>query len=276
MKLKAYEILLELSNGYSDATLHKEIEASNTVSGFEYLLSKGGFLEVHGTEIVDALGLNALVEAHRPDSFNNYKIYSIVDEAFGSLPIDKIDFTMHLKKGALLKKSVTKTPNGRPEKATYRYEEVPFAEIDWVFSDTSGGLFYKKEIFLCYFRADGTKGERFIIKRKEIDFTIPNELEETIQERIDARLSIVGEIKAVCSGALTVGLDQTLAEVVATISPFWSAYKASREAFTELGTKTWRDEITALDTAIDYAWLDVPIDANGTTCKQYMIFRMSY
>lgn len=275
MKLKDYNISI-LTVGYSLATLGKEIGDSGHVENFAYLRVESGFIEVHGDSIIDEDGLDEIFPAHRPDNFNPYKVYSIVGDEFSSLPIDKIDFTAHLAKGILLSKQVEKLPNGRPSKAVYKYEDEIYAEIDWEFTDTDGGLFYLKEIFLTYYREDGTKGERFIIKRKEIDFTIPNELEETIQERISARLSIVGEIKAVCSGALTVGLGLSLAEVVILISPFWEAYRTSRDSFTEMGTKTWRDEIIAIDETVDYTWLSTPIDANGTTCKQYMIYRMSY
>jgi hypothetical protein len=181
--------------------------------------------------------------------------------------------------GIILKKKVTKTLSNRPVVAEYTHENVKMARIRWDFSDTSDGLFYDKKLLLAYYKKDGALGEEFLIKRKEIDFNNPSEVEESIAERVGSRDKIVGEIKAVCSGALAQSLDISLFEVVELITPFWDEYEKDRGHFIKLGLKDWVAKLLVLnvnDPNHEYNWLLSPVDTNGTTCQLYMIYRMGY
>ena len=220
--------------------------------------------------------LDSLIENHNPDNYSFYLVTELVDDQYNALPLQKIDFTLHLKPEIILTKSLVKAPNGRPSKAEYFYEGSKICEITWTFYDVPGGLFYKKEVYLSYVDSKGGLMTPFLIKRKEIDFTVANQLAESIQERVDARGAIVDEIKAVCSGSLQVALSLNLEQVVNLIQPFWNSYETQRKNFIELASRDWMNLIAGLSTTGEYSWLATPVDANGTTCQQYMLYRLGY
>lgn len=219
--------------------------------------------------------INAIVNAHVPTPIR-HKIEDYIEATFVDYPIYKIDFTLHLIKNTVLAKSVYKALNGRPERAEYTLDSVPMAKIRWEFTDAPGGLYQDKKLYLSYYLENGDQGEEFLIEHEIIDFTIPNQLEKSIKERVIARGAIVGEIKAVCSGALQIGLGKTLEQVITTIKPFWDATKLDRDNFVELATHDWMNAVAGIDTTVDYGWLSTPVDANGTTCQQYMLYRLGY
>lgn len=218
--------------------------------------------------------VQAIVDAHIPN-YPIYKVDQYIDRTFRHLPFYKIDFTQHLEKNVVFSKSVTKDLRGRPLFAEYRYKGEVMCRIEWEFTDSSGGLYKKKKQFLIYIQEDGTDGERFLIKESELDFTVPNQLSESIKEREDARDSIVGEIKAVCSGAIQVSLGLSLEDVIVLIKPFWDEYKKDRDNFVELATQDWFIDVLSLS-GDDYPWLDIPVNASGTTCKEYILYRLGY
>lgn len=223
----------------------------------------------------ETLDMETLVSNHDSSLFTYPRVFDQVDFEFKSYPVNKIDFTIHLQEGIVWSKSLYKHPNGRPDKAVYSYNGVDMAEISWEFLDAPGGLFYQKSQFLAYYNTNGTLGTKFLIKKKLIDFTVPNQLAESINERVVARSSIVDEIKAVCSGALQVATQQSLEQIILMIKPFWDATRQDRENFVELATHDWRNYILNADLQT-YAWLGYPVDANGTTCQQYMLYRLGY
>lgn len=258
--------------------LHIELEAAipEIFVGVEYFTQNTQVIvnlsqEPTGLEdqtIVDILN------AHVP-SYIGHKIEQHINVSFKHLPIYKIDFTLHLMKNVVLSKSVYKALNGRPEKAEYILDGVNMARIEWEFTDAPGGLYAVKELYLSYYQNDGNIGERYLIEKEVIDFNIPNQLEKSIKERVIARDSIVGEIKAVCSGALQLATGDTLENIITLIKPFWNAYKEERDNFIELATDDWMNAIATLDLAL-YPWMSTPVDAQGTTCQQYMLYRLGY
>lgn len=245
--------------------------SQRTVEGLvitEVLLSEAPNLEVD-QDIIN------IVNAHVPTE-KKHKVDALIDNNFKHYPIHKIDFTSHLKKNVVLAKSVHKSLNGRPQKSEYLLNGEKIAKIRWEFMDAPGGLYIDKKLYLSYYSENGDDGEEFLIEHEIIDFMIPNQLEKSIKERVIARESIVGEIKAVCSGALQVVFQETLENIVIMIKPFWDATKLDRENFIELAITDWRDAISLIDTTAEYGWLDTPVDANGTTCKDYMLYRLGY
>lgn len=221
--------------------------------------------------------LNTLVENHDETLYVYPLILDYVEKDYLNFPLSKVDFTMHLKEGLAVAKSLFKAPNGRPQYAEYKLDDNKIAKIEWQFYDATGGLYYRKELKLSYYNSDGSEGVKFLIKREDIDFTVPNQLAKSIQERVNARQSIVDEIKAVCSGSLQVVLQLNLEQVVNLITPFWDEFKVHRENFIELAHKAWQNDVAVIDlTDPNYSWLTTPIDANGTTCQQYMLFRLGY
>ena len=220
--------------------------------------------------------LQGLVDNHDSNLYTYPRVFDHVEKEFLSYPVNKIDFTIHLKEGIVWEKSLYNKPNGRPDKAVYSYDGIPMAEISWTFYDASGGLFYQREQYLAYYNSNGTLGNKFLIKKKIINFTVPNQLAESINERVQARGSIVDEIKAVCSGALQVALQLSLEQVVNMIKPFWDSTRQDRENFIELASTDWMNYIATIDTSAEYTWLATPVDANGTTCKDYMLYRLGY
>lgn len=266
LNLKEYHLATLISEMSSDLRLKLISVQSN--ENVDY-----NFNEVLNSEELEEL--NSVHLAHSKSSYSPPAIIDLTDIEFAGLPIHKIDFTIHLKKGIILSKLITKKPNGRPDTAEYTYNNKKIARIRWVFIDASGGLFWKRSEYLAHYNEDETLGEEFLINEVVIDFSIPNQLERSIDERIKARSSIVGEIKAVCSGALTVALQKSMEEVVTMIKPFWDTYKTDRDNFIELATPEWKEGISQASIET-YPWLNSPVDSNGTTCRQYMLFRLGY
>jgi hypothetical protein len=219
--------------------------------------------------------INQIINDHVPTPIK-HKIEDYISSNFIDYPIYKIDFTLHLEKNVVLAKSVYKHPNGRPDRAEYLLDTTPMARITWEFIDATGGLYQEKKLWLSYYLENGAEGERFLIEHEIIDFTIPNQLEKSIEERVVARRSIVGEIKAVCSGALQIAYQETLEQIIQRIKPFWDVTKPDRENFIELATNDWRTYIASPQALIDYPWLETPVSQDGTTAQQYMLFRLGY
>jgi hypothetical protein len=219
--------------------------------------------------------LTQVIANHTASEYTYPAVLDLADKEFLSRPLGKIDFTKHLKEGIVLTKSLVKAPNGRPLYAEYTYLDQKIAKIDWTFIDAPGGLYAKKELYLSYYSTDGTEGHRYLIKSVSIDFTIPNQLAESIDERITARKSIVSEVKAVCSGAIQYNLQLSLEDVVRKIQPFWNATREDRANFIELAAHDWMSVILSM-TDEDYDWLGITLPGQTITCQQYMLYRLGY
>lgn len=240
---------------------------------------KDGVLTVHINGALTAqqeTDLQTLVDEHDSTPTSPFRIMELINNDFKGLPLENIDFKHHAKRDIALNKHVVMLPNGRPDKSEYFYNGDLVAEIRFSFQDQNY-LMTEKKLHLYYVREDGTYSEPILIKHKIYDHTDLKDGSDAVKERIDAREEIVAGMKAFLSGVLMQALNQTIDQVIITITPFWDETKANRDKFIEFGTDEWKNQITVIDLgSTPHTYLAIPINQEGTTVKDYLIGSLNY
>ncbi len=210
------------------------------------------------------------------DGLGAYRVIALVNREFEQLKLENIDFARHLRADVALNKKVSKLANGRPEKAEYYDGTDLVAVIEFDFTADAENLLQRRREWLKYYKTDDTTSDPILIKDKIFDPTDLVDGETVIEERVQARTSIVSSMKAFLSGVLMQGLGMTLPQVITTIKPFWDEYKVERDDFIELGSPDWRDDLLAVDLATTpHTWMGIDV-GGGVTIRDYMVSRLSY
>lgn len=243
------------------------------------IVHKNSVADIHleGTlTLQDDTDLQSAIDNHKWQPDSPFRIKSLVNTEFKYLPVENIDFKRHLPADVALVKTVTMMPDGRPEKSEYTWNDTLYAEIRFAFQTANYLLTDRKE-YLYYLREDGTYSDPILIKHKPYDLSKAKDGSDAIDERISARGQIVSSMKAVLSGIIMQAMNQNMDQVIVTISAFWDDSYTARKKFIEFGTDEWKQFIANIDLAnTPYPYFAIPIDANGTTVKDYMLGRLTY
>lgn len=208
---------------------------------------------------------------------DDYKVNSLIAEDFEGLPIYTIDFKRHLKPSIALNKTVEKSMDGRPIKSNYYYNGDLIAVIYFEFLTTPENLVYRRSEKLKYILNNNQEGLEISIKEKTYDLTNPADGENVIKERVDARESIISNIKYFLIGIMQANTQQNLSEIIEVIKPFWEEYETERKDFIELGDNSWVEALSLIDLATTpHVWLNYVVNDEGTTVLSYIIWRLSY
>jgi len=214
------------------------------------------------------------------EHFNNSKIlriYDIVDEVFLNLPLDKINFRQHLKKGIYLNKTVTMLKNGRPSYCIYDYEGTNYVRIRFEFLTNEYNLVTNKKTILGYYNKNDGVVEEFEITNETIDLTSMYGLQKAVKERFSARSYIFDEIKSYVNAViLQVYLQQgkEYEEVLLDGGNFWRDYSAEISSWCHIGGVSIISD--KLNNETKYVFLDLPSGFSNMTLKEWIIDRISY
>lgn len=207
----------------------------------------------------------------------DYKIYDLIESEFHILPINSIDFKRHLQGNVSLMKKVIALPNGRPEKANYFWNGDIMAEIRFTITDSpfNGLMDYRKES-IYYVKNDETYSEEIIKSEQSLNHLDPEDAAIALKEKRNSRESIVNKMKTFLGGVLMQVHTINLHQVALMTQDFWHLYKEDLDDFVEFGLDNWRDDMAAIDLAsTPFGFLATPIDANGTTIRDYAVFSLS-
>ena len=212
----------------------------------------------------------------------DFRIFQYVDAFYDDQPIHLIDFKRHLKPPSTLNKVVTKAKDGRPIHATYYMgadtsESNCLARIHFLFQNlTDSPMMGRRAEVLCYIDNNGEEGPDIYIKDKIFNPYDQHDLMLMIEERVNARKSIVASLKGSLVGAIQAHTGQSTFDVALDVSLFWGDLSESRDAFVELGTDTFRDTIVAIDLGTTvHSWLSLEIAA-GVTIQMYLADTLTY
>ena len=216
----------------------------------------------HELEPAEETAMQDAVDNHDPNAYSDFRIMGLINDEFMNFPIENIDFKRHVRSDVVMEKKVSMLDNGRPEKSSYYFNDELIAEIHFVFETTPENLMTKRTEVLYYFRDNETKSEPITLKSKTYDLTDSYEGALVLKERIDARVTIVENLKAFLSGVIMQATGQSLVPVINMIKPFWDECKIKREDFIELGTHDWVEYLSNIDlTTTPYTFLAIPISA---------------
>ena len=205
-----------------------------------------------------------------------YKIYDILEDYFKDRPLNMIDFKRHLKSDVALNKLITKAHGGRPDKSEYYNGNELIAVIRFEFSVNSSNLVTERKEWLRYITKTEEDGPEILIKRKVYDHTNLVDGELAMKEREMARKSVIQSLKTFLGGVLMQALQIPMSQVLMIIHPFVDEFKPGMDGFVEYGYGDFKDALLALDlSTTDYTWLSIPIDATGTTVRDYMVYQVS-
>lgn len=203
------------------------------------------------------------------------RVLDLVHEQFRTLHPSKIDFRRHLKPEVYLQKTVTMLPNGRPDKAMYTFNGVKIAEIQFVFEADALNFMKRRTEMLAYYKNDDSRGEQYAIADDVYDMAIPYHLRLVMQERSEARSSIIAEVKAFLNGALAqyyLPQGWTYPQILEVVGDFWNKYGEPINAWIAVASPRFRDMLTE---ETEFEFLDVPV-APGVTMKQYVLNKTQY
>jgi hypothetical protein len=214
---------------------------------------------------------------------NNEKliIIDLVHPNFRFNDPSKIDFTLHLQTGVLLKKEVTMLKNGRPLIAKYYHPDTNeiVAEIKFTFRDNIYKFMELREEWLGYYTREGKINEYYLIHKRTYDFSKLTEASESMSERVQARNNIIQELKIVINGILTqyymaLGDNASTASMKAIVAgkDFFNAYRLDISDFIEVASNSFKNNILNDQTLL---WLNVNIQP-GVNVKMYIADRITY
>ena len=219
--------------------------------------------------------LDRVINEHNPASFSQYRIIGLINPEFESRQLENIDFSRHLKRDIFLNKKITMGDNGRPIKSDYYHGPDLVASIEFDFEFNSNNLITKRRLYLVYFKENGEKSNRMLIKYKEYDINDMVDGAAMVKERSQARKMIIDSVKAFLSGVLTKALSKTLPEVIEVVAPFWKEYDVDILSYVELGDNSWVSKIKQIDLArTTHKWLRVKI-SDTSTVADYIIAQLS-
>jgi hypothetical protein len=203
------------------------------------------------------------------------RIMDLVQDQFLNLPPSKIDFRRHLKENVYLQKDVLALPNGRPQKALYRYNGEIIAEIEFVFEVNQFNLMTRRIEKLAYYKRNDATTEKWVIADDFYDASNPYHLREMMKERSEARSMIFEEIKAFLNGvfaAYYVPQGKTYAEILVIAGNLWNKFSTDIDSWVNVGSPKFSQNIT-LDE--DFPVLDFEISA-GVTLRAWILNKVSY
>lgn len=203
------------------------------------------------------------------------RVLELVHDQFRTLHPSKIDFRRHLKPEVYLQKTVTMHPNGRPDKALYTYQGNKIAEIQFVFEADSLNFMKRRTELLAYYKNDDTRGEQYAIADDVYDMTVPYHLRLVMNERSEARSSIIAEIKAFLNGVLAqyyLPQGWTYPQILEVVGDFWNKYGEHINAWIAVASPRFRDMLAA---ETEFEFLDVQV-APGVTMKAYILNKTQY
>lgn len=207
-----------------------------------------------------------------------YRVSDIVSPVYDDMPVNVVDFTLHLQPQITLDKVITKDVAGRPTTAEYYYDGVMIADIHFdIQVDTNTRLMTTRKETLHYYKYDGTESPDIIIKDRTYNLTSLDDLEICMAERENARKAIFSRLKAFTLGVIqqynpTYNSDQ----VVAMVKDLWNETSVHREDFVELGDNSFRDYIAAIDlNTTPHTWLSYQC-APSVTLQDYYVGVLTY
>lgn len=217
--------------------------------------------------------LNASLHAVRSKIL---RINSIIDDSFTYLRPEKLDFRRHLKNGVYLNKIVTMLDNGRPDYCLYDYEGELYARVRFEFEVNPYNLLVSKKSYLGYHNLNGDITVEYILTEEKNDLNSLYGLQKAVKERYSARKYIFDEIKSYVNVILLMNFSSTMTyeEILMQGSLFWRDYSTAIDSWCNIGgTSIMTDKLNA-DTV--YAFLDLPVNAQGVTLRQWIIHRITY
>lgn len=219
-------------------------------------------------------------------TISEFKIFTLgfAHPYYEDIPYELFDFKRMLKREYRTNKEVTPLDNGRPEKAAYSIKDINtgishiVGYVYFDFSTTSDNVLSSKNVELTYLYPDDTESERIVIDGKDFNLTNPEVLDGAVamNERTRARRQIIDSMKSFIGGILMLKYNESLAQVITRIDPFWTAFEAEKNKFIHLGTDDWKNIILGLDiTHEDYTWMAEFI-AVGVNIQDFMVSTLDY
>lgn len=206
---------------------------------------------------------------------NELRVMDIVADDFKNLPPSKIDFRMHLLDNLYLQKDVIGLPNGRPQKALYKYNNQLIAEIEFIFETDAFNFMSRRIEKLAYYKKNGERSEQWVIADAFYDQGNPYHLREIMKERSEARSLILEEVKAFLNGVLAqyyLPQGKTYLEILEIAGQFWAAYATPINGWINVGSPQFATQLTG---ETNFAFLDFEV-AVGVTVRQYVLNKIIY
>jgi hypothetical protein len=203
------------------------------------------------------------------------RLYVYVQRDFKKLHPSKIDFRMHLQPNIYLQKNVTMAPNGRPQKATYSFNDELIAEIEFTFEVNAFNFMTRRIEKLAYYKNSGAKTEQWLIADDIYDVANPYHLREMMKERSEARAMIFEGVKAFLNGAFAayyLPQGKTYAEILVIAGDLWNKYSNDIDSWINVGSPRFNLNLTA-DT--DFPILDFQVAA-GVTLRAWILSQTAY
>jgi hypothetical protein len=202
------------------------------------------------------------------------RIKKLIENSFYNLNPSKIDFRKHLLPNTHINKDIEMDHNGRPVRATYKYNNELIAKIDFVFQLNNFGLIERRQEILGYYNNEDEITESYIISDEIYDIQNSSyHRQKVFSERVQCRRNIIEDVKAILNGFLVqyyLNKGMSFIDIIASISRFFDFYNSSYNTWIETGSGTFTDDILN-DTEFDFLNIEI---STGVNVKMYLLSRL--
>jgi len=205
------------------------------------------------------------------EEISEYRIGSLVAEAFDDWSYFSVDFKRHLRPEFALTKEVDfDLATFRPQIASYYHNGVLMAQLRWVFKTDANNLVTLRREEISYTLLDGSQGPWFTIKNQIYNIARSDHRSQMVQERERTRRDLINDISIIVFGVLPVirpGQDPNQLG-----GELFDRYSSQLNAFYKTGGDFFKAAIQN-DTLSD--WLDEPFPQEPSIdVRTYVISRL--
>lgn len=253
----------------------------------------GGFIEALTEAEADALAFakgisTELVEPFSEDEApllinpkEGLRIYDfeLVHPDFRDLHPSKLDFTKHLAEGITLRKDVEMAKNGRPIKATYTYNDILVAEIQFIFVTDAMNFLTRRTEKLGYYDSNNSVPTLYVISDWIRNSSSQYDSTYVMKERKDARISIFDEVRSKLNLWIYMYYSpqgKTYAEILNIGGDFWTSFSSEIDSWINTGGKgALQNKLMDSNITTNYPFLVSEVSP-GVSVRDYIIDRITY
>jgi len=200
---------------------------------------------------------------------SDYKMINYVHAMFDDWPAELIRYRDHVRPEfkTIITNDMTRDAKQRPSVKKYFIDGVKVMEKYWTFNLDDDGFIEDKKVEVAFVKSDGTIGDKFTLSFKTYDLSVPDDLDEVMQERASSRKFVISTLKGQLMYLLKVLHPNEADQVTAWGASFFNKHNSALGSYYEADNSIF---IAAVSADTEHTWLDA-VAQPGVTLRSMVI-----